>query len=134
MSDIIELSKQEIERLGELIVEKLRIEFQDKHLSGNLANTIEIVRVSEDKIQVQIPAETYNMYQWFAHKVVVHNGRGSYASKLDETGSEFMVYDKSGRHFAQPHNHKGYVDKAIKEAVQEWMANLTDLKAKVISY
>lgn len=130
----IELSKQEIEKLGELIAQKLQIEFQDKHLSGNLANTIQLVRVSDNTIQVQIPAETYKMYQWFAHRVVIHDGKGSYASELDLEGSSFMAYTKKGRFLVKPGNHKGYIDKVINEAVQEWMANLTDLQAKITSY
>ena len=130
----IELSEREIEKLAEIIAEKLKIEFQDKHLSGNLANTIQLVKVGKDIIQVQIPAETYKMYQWFAKRVVIHDGKGSYASELDENGSAFMVYTKKKRFLKKPGNHKGYVDKVIDEAVAEWMENLTDLKAKVTSY
>ena len=54
------ISNQELEKLANLIVLKIREEFGEKHLSGNLMNTIEI-KIAEGNIQVVIPAKTYNM-------------------------------------------------------------------------
>ena len=57
--------------------------------------------------------------------VVVHTSHGSYASKLDEEGSSFMVYpngERKGSYRVNPRNHKGYIDKVITASIKEWEA------------
>ena len=116
------MGEQELELLSNIILRKLREEFSVKHLSGNLINTIQIEK-SADEIKISIPAQTYNMLLYQEKGVVVHTSHGSYASKIDEEGSSFMVYPNDGRKGAYrvyPRNHKGYVDKVINSAIQEW--------------
>ena len=118
------VSYDELQELAEILVQKIEEEFENKHLSRNLMNTIQIIAEPE-KINVVIPAQTYNMLKFQQQGVVIHNGRGSYASKLDKTGSEFFIYPKGTRKGSfkiKPHNHIGYVDKVIEAAISEWIA------------
>lgn len=115
-------SKEELKLLAIIINQHLQVEFYDKFLSGNLKNTIEIEDLGKE-IRVHIPAEKYNMLQYQTKGVVIHNGRGSYASQLDEEGSSFMVYPlgtKKGSYKVSPRNHIGYIDKVIDESIREW--------------
>lgn len=117
------VSYEEMEQLAHILVKKIKDEFSIKKLSGNLANTIE-VHASDDKIEVVIPAQTYNMLLYQTKKVVLHTSHGSYASDLDENGSEFFVYPngtRKGSKKISPGNHKGFVDKVINEAIKEWL-------------
>ena len=55
--------------------------------------------------------------------VVVKTYHGSYAEKLNEVGSEFFVYpgyNRKGSHKATPHNHIGFADNAVNNAIQVW--------------
>ena len=129
----MKVSNQELERFANIIIQKIKDEFQVKHLSGNLVNTLEVV-IADGNVQVVIPAKTYNMLKYFTQGVVVHTSHGSYASKLDTTGSEFYVYPKGtikGKKRVAPHNHVGFVDKVIQEATQEWLTGLKNYKGKV---
>lgn len=117
------ISKEELEDLAYCIKNALREEFADKHLSGNLLNTIKIEVVGDDKVNVIIPAEVYNFYRFFKDRVIIPRGGGSYASRLDKEGSSFVVYHKGGRSFVKPHNHIGYVDRVINEALDQWLLN-----------
>lgn len=124
------LSQQKIDRLKDLIIEEIKADFNQKYLSKNLVNTIRFEK-TEDGYNIVIPAEVYNMYQYFTHGVIVSKGTGSYASSLDEMGSEFMVYPKNGKRFmSKPHNHIGYVERAIKNALQKWIQQEEDIKIK----
>lgn len=119
----MELTRQDLEDLTNVILQKIREEFDAKHMSGNLMNTIE-VQSSDDGIQIIIPAQTYNMLLFQNKGVVVHTSNGSYASKLDEEGSEFYVYPSGTRKGAKrikPGNHKDFVNRVINEAVSDWM-------------
>lgn len=114
--------EEELRKLGEIIIRKLKEEFAIKHLSGNLVNTI-TVEMASDEINIRIPAQTYNMLKYLEKGVVIHTSHGSYASKLDEEGSSFMVYpegSRKGSHRVSPRNHKGYIDKIINSSIQEW--------------
>ncbi len=116
------MGEKELRMLSEIIIRKLKEEFSLKKLSGNLVNTI-TVEMLGDEIKINIPAQTYNMLLYQRKGVVVHTSNGSYASKLNETGSEFFVYPegtRKGSHLIKPHNHKGYIDKIIREAIAEW--------------
>lgn len=115
---------EELEQLAFILKRKIEEEFSLKKLSGNLVNTIEIVG-SADKIEISIPAPTYNMLLYQTRHVVVPTYHGSYASKIDKKGSEFFVYPygtRKGSYKVTPHNHINFVDRVIKEAINEWMA------------
>ena len=103
----------ELQKLADIIVAKINEEFEIKHLSRNLVNTIKIEMV-EDKIDIIIPAETYDILKFKEKGVVIPTGKGSYASKLDEEGSSLMVSNKNGSYQIKPGNHKGFLDKVIK--------------------
>lgn len=125
--------EKELEQLAILIIQKLREEFSIKHLSGNLINTIKIENIG-DEIKIHIPAQTYNMLLYQTKGVVVHTSHGSYASKLDEIGSEFYSYPqgtRKGGKKIKPHNHKGYIDKIINQAIREWSSMMGASKTKV---
>ena len=116
------MGEKELRILAEIILRKLKEEFAIKHLSGNLMNTISVEMLG-DEIKINIPAQTYNMLLYQSKGVVVHTSHGSYASKLDEEGSNFMIYpneNRNGSYRIHPGNHKGYVDRIINSAIQEW--------------
>lgn len=116
--------------LKDLIIEEIKNDFKDKHLSKNLVNTISFEK-TEEGLNIKIPAEIYNFYQFFSHGVVISKGIGSYASSLDEIGSEFMVYPEHGPRFvAKPHNHIGYVERAINNALEKWFQRHPEIKIK----
>ena len=132
---MMELTHQDLEELTFIILQKIQEEFDVKHLSGNLMNTIE-VNNTDDSIQIIIPAKTYNMLLFQTKGVVVHTSNGSYASKLDEEGSSFNVYPHGTRKGAKrisPGNHKGYVDRIVNEAVSEWMARKGTFDSKKVT-
>ena len=127
------IGKKELEKLADLIVQKLKEEFSVKHLSGNLINTIKVEKLG-DEIKIHIPAQTYNMLLYQTKGVVVHTNNGSYASRLDEEGSEFYSYSKGvrkGSKKIKPGNHKGYVDNIINKAISEWSSMIGKNKVKI---
>lgn len=127
------VGEKELERLANLIVAKLTEEFSAKHLSGNLLNTIKIENMGNE-IKIHIPARTYNMLLFQTQGVVIHTSNGSYASRLDESGSEFYSYSqgtRKGGKRVKPGNHKGYVDRIINSAISEWSSALGKDKIKV---
>lgn len=103
-------------KLEEHIRDVVKNGFEEKHLSGNLLNTLEVT-----ENQLRIPAPSYNMYQYQMHGVIIHTGIGSYASELDENGSQFYIYiRKGGRFWITPKNHIGFVDDSIRLGIQNW--------------
>lgn len=129
----MEVGEKELQELAETIVKKLKEEFKLKHLSGNLINTIKIENYGGE-IKINIPAQTYNMLLYQTKGVVVHTSHGSYASKLDEEGSKFYKYPngtRKGSKMVKPGNHKGYVDRIINSALQEWSSSIGRDKVKV---
>ena len=127
------MANSELELLSNIIIRRLKEEFSIKKLSGNLINTI-TVEQGENDIKINIPAQTYNMLLYQSKGVVVHTSHGSYASKLDEEGSEFYVYPegtRKGSRLIKPHNHKGYINKVINEAIQEWQRTIKNKVIKV---
>lgn len=128
-----EIGKEELQKLADIIVLKLKEEFQIKHLSKNLINTIKITNEG-NQIQIEIPAQTYNMLLYQTKGVIVHTSHGSYASKLDLEGSSFMIYRTDSRKKSfriSPRNHIGYIDKAINSAILERRSALGDKVKKV---
>lgn len=102
-----------LQDLAELIKEHIISGFEDKHLSRNLMNTIQ-VRKTDNGFEVDIPAEMYDLKKWNKEKVVVYTGQGSYAQRVDVTGG-----------FSR--KHKAYVEYAIEESITKWIQknNLT---------
>lgn len=116
----MKISEEDLMLFKDLIIEEIKADFEEKHLSLNLVNTI-YWQKTEEGYNIVIPAEIYNMYKFFKSGVVVPMGKGSYASHLDTIGSEFMVYPKKGKRFLKtPHNHIGYIDRAIQRATETW--------------
>lgn len=114
----------QLEKLANIIVSNLKEEFEIKHLSKNLINTIKI-SYNNEEVRIEIPAQTYNMLLYQQQGVVVHTSHGSYASKLDKEGSSFMVYPGEGRkgsYKTEPGNHKGYIDKIIHKSLSQFIA------------
>lgn len=125
------VSVSELEDLKNIVIQEIEREFE-KHLTGNLLNTI-YVEYDVDQIRIVIPAETYNFYQWFIYGVVVKSQQGgSYASKIDKEGSRFPVYDKktTKRSFVAPLNHKDWVERVTTNALNIWL-NKYSYKYKV---
>lgn len=121
--------------LSNIIIKNLQEEFSRKKLSGNLINTIQI-EISSDGVSIHIPAKTYNMLRYQTEGVVIHDGRGSYASRLDTTGSEFYVYpnaQRKGAKLIKPHNHIGFVDKVINKSIREWRSTLSTGNIKYVN-
>ena len=121
--------------LSNIIIQNLKEEFSRKKLSGNLINTIE-VEISSDEVKIHIPAKTYNMLLFQTKGVVVHTNNGSYASKLDEEGSSFMVYPqgtRKGSHRVNPRNHIGFIDRVINKSIREWRSTLSEKNVKYIN-
>lgn len=122
----MKIGEKELEMLANIIVRRLQEEFDAKHLSGNLVNTITVTNIGGE-IQINIPAQTYNMLLFQQKGVVVHTSNGSYASKLDEEGSSFMVYPqgtRKGSYRISPRNHKGYINKILELSIQEWRGTI----------
>lgn len=125
--------EKELEKLAEIIVAKIKEEFAIKKLSGNLVKTIKVENMG-DEIKIHIPAQTYNMLKFQNEGVIVHTSHGSYASKLDEVGSEFYIYHKPARKGSfkvKPHNHIGYIDRVIQGAILEWRGLINGKVEKV---
>lgn len=129
------LSHKDLEEITWIILDKIKAEFETKHMSGNLVNTIE-VQNGPDGISIVIPARTYNMLMFQTKGVVIHTSHGSYASKLDKEGSQFYVYPngtRKGSKRVKPGNHKGFIDKVVDEAVNEWMAKQGKYDSKKVT-
>ena len=117
------ISKKDLELLAKIIIANLQEEFALKKLSGNLINTIKVENY-RNSIKIHIPAETYNMLLYQQKGVIVHTSHGSYASKLDEEGSSFFIYNegqRKGSFRISPRNHKGYVDQIINKSIEYWV-------------
>jgi len=92
------------------VVEYIKKDFVRLHLSGNLVNTIS-VSTFDNKLVINIPAATYDMYKYLKEKVIVYNNWGSYASQLDTEGS--YIFSK---HIG---NHIRYIDWSLSCAMMD---------------
>lgn len=129
------ISHKQLEDLAHIIIKNIKLEFDLKHLSGNLVNTLQVVN-NQGNIQVIIPAPTYNMLLYQTQHIIVHDYRGSYASKLDTEGSNFMVYPygtRKGAYRAYPRNHINYVDDVIAQSLREWLGQLSQYQISQIT-
>lgn len=127
------VSDEDVMALANLIVENIKKDFEDKHLSGNLINTMYIEK-TQDGVSIVVPAEKYNIPMYIRKGVVIHSGTGSYASTLDEEGSIIRL---PGNGRGRPKdkkigNHVGYVEKAIKDAIETWR-NMIEEKYEIKS-
>ena len=121
------VSDEDLILFANLIVQYIKDDFEDKHLSKNLINSISVEKTA-DGISVIIPAEKYNMPLFIREGVVVHSGTGSYASKLNDTGS-VIRFPRSGPGRPKEKkvgNHIGYVDNAIHKAIETWRSMMED--------
>ena len=127
--------------LAKEILESLKKEFRDKHLSENLLNNINVIETN-DYVEIHISAPSYDFYEYFINGVIVPpknpNKPTQYASLLDTQGSEYTVYwvepakNRSGKVISgrgnikkaekRPHNHIGYVNRTISEGISNWMS------------
>ncbi len=116
------ITQQDKYLLASIIVENILQDFYDKHLTGNLMDSI-VVEEVDGKVRVVINAPTYNMLEYFRTKTIIHTGHGSYASKLDREGSSFFAYKgetRKGSYRIFPGNHKNYIETAIQISLQQW--------------
>lgn len=101
------LSEYSLLDLANKIKAKIRQEFVNIHLSKNLMDTIEVKRTTMG-YEIEIPAEIYDLDKWYNEKVIVYTGEGSYAQQVNIEGGF------SG-------THQNYVEKAIQDAINEWI-------------
>lgn len=95
------LSKLE---LANCIVDAIKDEFKNAHLSGNLVNTIKIIVKGTD-VSIFIPATKYNMTEYKRSGIIKYYNRGSYANIINDFG-----------------NHKGWVERCINNGMSKWLA------------
>lgn len=114
------MTKRELQKLALYIVEYIKQDFEEHHLSMNLVDTIKITTTSKG-FNIEIPAEMYDIMKYLEEKVIVYNGKGSYASKLNDDGG--IRWDKKEHKFVPTGHHIGYIDKAIDEAILKWSQN-----------
>lgn len=96
-----------MEQLANKIVEKLKKNFANVYLSGNLKDTIKVNK-TPNGFEVEIPAKIYDLAKFYKTGAIIYTNNGSYASEVDETGGFSGV-------------HKNYVEMAIYQAIYEWM-------------
>lgn len=109
------VSPKELRRLKDIIIENLKKEFEVKHLSKNLINTIYVEEVNGE-IRINIPAKTYDILTYKKKGVIIYTGKGSYAEKLNKEGSHYYSQSK-----ASIGNHKGFIDRIINISIQMWL-------------
>lgn len=110
------ITQQMLQDLANEIQANLKADFKKVFLSGNLRDTIRIVNTG-NAVQIEIPAEMYDVNQFMQNQVIVFTGQGSYASEVDITGGF------SGKH-------KNYVQRAINKAINVWLKK-HNLKGRV---
>lgn len=122
------LEQKDLDMLRDLIVLYIKEDFEKKHLSGNLINTI-YSEPTEKGLKIVIPAQVYNMFIYQTKGIIIYNSTKSYASELDRKGSEFYIYTRlpNGSYqkkLIKPHNHKGFVNNAINKAITTFSKQL----------
>lgn len=105
---MITITQEDLLKIGEYAKEYLVLwEYEDVHLSYQLAETSEIVN-NGDTVSLLITAPTYNVEKFRKEGVIVHDNIGSYANANDIDGGF------SGEHI-------GYLERTIKFALRRWM-------------
>lgn len=110
------MSDTNLQSLANMVAEAVKDDFRRVHLSGNLMDTI-TVQKTEDGYRIEIPAQVYDMKLYQTRKVIVYKA-GSYASRLNDQGSEF--FDYVHWRWVMPRNHVGYADRAVHEGAEIW--------------
>ena len=104
------MSNKSKQRLARMIADKVREDFLEVHLSGNLMNTISTYHDGAGDFVVSVPALKYDLDLYRKKGVTVTlPGKGSYASEVDKSGGF------SGKH-------KNYAERAVFSGIEEWMA------------
>ena len=93
-------------KLANIIVENIKKEFEKVHLSGNLMETI-FVNVIGNNVEIEIPANIYDLEKYLNEGVVIFTGEGSYASDVDIYGGI------SGKH-------KGFFERCANQGVETY--------------
>ena len=93
--------------LGEMIRKEIEKDFENVHLTGNLAKTIE-VKYDNEKVWVEIPADMYDLGLYLKNKVINFLGKGSYAQEVNKKGGLSK-------------KHSGYVERAISNSIDMWV-------------
>lgn len=101
------ISRDMLSYLAMDLKEMLQKEFEAIHLSGNLAETIQI-RPTEFGFEVDIPADIYDLKLWYDKGIVIYTGEGSYAQAVNESGG----FSKT---------HTGYVEDCIRLTIEKWL-------------
>ena len=104
------MKDEEVYELARQIYMSIKENFETIHLSGNLVDTMKIVR-TDNGYKIEIPADKYIMDLFIKQGVLIYNGKGSYAVQVDREGG------LSGKH-------KNYVSKAIDEGISNWQGLL----------
>ena len=100
--------KSEMKRkLGEFIIDEIKVEFERVHLSMNLVNTLNLYQAANGNWVVEIPADIYDIELFRRDGVIIYTGEGSYANRINASGG-FSGY------------HKDYVTKCISKAIDKW--------------
>lgn len=113
------IEKGDLVKLANTIREEIAKNFENKKLSGNLVKTIKII-VNPDNVQVFIPAEKYDI-NYYREKKIIRRKAGSYAYEVNRSGGF------SGQH-------KGYIEKSIKLAIDRWTKTVMKSTDYGISY
>lgn len=115
----MEITREMKRVLAELIINNIKSEFADKHLTQNLVNTLKIVETDEG-IEVHIPAPKYSWKAWWQNKVIKPTYKGSYAQFLNSEGSIVWYYNSKGRKLKKIGNHIGFVEDVIHASINQW--------------
>lgn len=94
-------------KLAIKIAKYMGADFDEIFLSGNLRDTIKIERI-QNGWRVEVPAQRYDIKKFKEEGAVVYTNKGSYASAVDEYGG----FSKE---------HVSYVERAINQAISEWV-------------
>lgn len=105
-------------------IRELKKGFEEKHLSGNLIRTTEVLEESDYAWTIHIPARVYNMPLYIRKKIFMYDGNRSYAQELNEEGSkiEYVTQRSQGRmtkHTKYIGNHKGYIEESLEAGARE---------------
>lgn len=104
------LSNKSKQRLARTIADKVRDDFLETHLSGNLMRTVSTYHGGGGDFIVSIPALRYDLELYRKKGVIVTTpGKGSYASEVDMSGG----FSKK---------HKNYAERAVFSGIEAWMS------------
>lgn len=101
------MTQNQILDLARKIIDYIKKDFEEVHLSGNLMDNI-VYSFTERGIDIEIPAEIYDIDLYVEKGVIVYTGEGSYAQDVNITGG----FSKE---------HKSYVEISIRNAINDWL-------------